>query len=214
VIAALQAANAGDEILGFAAGVYAERIRNRAVDGISVDVALYGGFAGDETTRENATSRRTRRSRRRRRGIGRDDRLLGGPRDADRRLPDPERTGRAGGRDRGALVGPTIVNNSILGNVADFGGAIAIWGYRNLPRSPSPRCCTTRSRQFRLRRRWRDRARRLLAVVRGNVIRLQRDLRARGGIGVWISESVLVARPVMKATGSSKTARTSRASAR
>jgi hypothetical protein len=42
--AAIQAGNLNDEIW-VAAGTYNERIRNKTAEGLSVDMALYGGFA-------------------------------------------------------------------------------------------------------------------------------------------------------------------------
>jgi hypothetical protein len=49
--AAWAAAGAGDEVW-VAAGTYPERLHNPVVGGAAVDVALYGGFAGTETARE------------------------------------------------------------------------------------------------------------------------------------------------------------------
>src|SRR5512138_1481672 len=51
VTAAIQTAAAGDEIW-VAAGTYNERIRNKVSGELSVDVALYGGFAGTESARD------------------------------------------------------------------------------------------------------------------------------------------------------------------
>ena len=47
--AAINAANALDEIW-VAAGIYNEHIVNKAVGDVAVDVALYSGFAGGETS--------------------------------------------------------------------------------------------------------------------------------------------------------------------
>jgi polygalacturonase len=49
--AAIQTAAVGDEVW-VAAGTYTERIRNRLSGELSVDIALYGGFAGTETSRD------------------------------------------------------------------------------------------------------------------------------------------------------------------
>ena len=49
---AIAAAEQGNQIW-VAAGVYQEHIQNRLIDGEAVDVALYGGFAGDETEFED-----------------------------------------------------------------------------------------------------------------------------------------------------------------
>ncbi|HEX6852446.1 MAG TPA: right-handed parallel beta-helix repeat-containing protein [Candidatus Polarisedimenticolaceae bacterium] len=51
VQAAIDVAQAGDEIW-VATGFYHQRIHNRLVAGNAIDVALYGGFAGTETSRD------------------------------------------------------------------------------------------------------------------------------------------------------------------
>ncbi|MCU0229998.1 MAG: right-handed parallel beta-helix repeat-containing protein, partial [Acidobacteria bacterium] len=165
----------------------------------SVDVALYGGFAGDETTREN-------------RDLAANQTILDGGGAGSVVTIDSSagpgmridgfriRNGQAGQGGGIAILSsaPTIVNNSILGNVADFGGAIAIWGSRNLPPVAQPELLYNAIQaNFAY-----DGGGGIAIVgssplVRGNLIRFNGTYGRGGGIGVWISESALVARPVI-----------------
>ncbi len=199
VTAAIQAAGAGDEVW-VAAGVYPERIRNRVSGGMSVDIALYGGFAGDETTREN-------------RDLAANQTILDGGGGGSVVTIDSSagpgmridgfriRNGKAG-QGGGISVlssAPTIVNNSILGNVADFGGAILVWGFRNLPPVAQPQLLfNVIQANFAY-----DGGGGIAIVgcsplIRGNLIRFNGTYERAGGIGVWIAESALVARPLIE----------------
>ena len=140
--AAIAVAAAGDEIW-VAAGTYPEHIKNKTDgDGLSIDIALYGGFLGAETLRSqrNWVTNRT---------------ILdggGGPK------PTPPATGSViiieGGARRTMRVdgftitgghaylgggiqivasGPTIVNNYIESNDADAGAGIYCGNYNVIP---------------------------------------------------------------------------------
>jgi len=197
--AALQVANAGDEIW-VAAGVYGERIRNRAVGGVSVDVALYGGFAGNETSREerdlaaNVTVLDGG-------GLGSvitiDSSAGPGMRIDGFRLRNGEAS--EGGGIAVLAAAPTIVNNDILGNAADFGGGIRIWGFRTLAPQAQPQLLyNVIQANFAYDGGGGIAIVGASPVIRGNVIRLNSTYGRGGGIGVWIAESSLVSRPLIE----------------
>jgi len=147
--AAIAAAGEGDEIW-VAAGNYPEHIKNKvlneATDPLPVNVALYGGFAGTETNRAD---------RNRTANVS----ILDGGGGA---VPTPPATGTVvtitGGAGPATRVdgfvitkghaiggggisifasGPTIVNNSIVSNVASVGGGILVLDYDFVPPTTS-----------------------------------------------------------------------------
>ena len=197
--AALAVAAAGDEIW-VAAGVYDERIRNRVVGGLSVDVGLYGGFAGNETTRDNrdlATNVTVLDGGRLGSVVTIDSSAGPGWRLDGFRIRNGEAS--SGGGISVLASAPTIVNNSILGNVADFGGGILVWGDRNVPPVAQAQVLFN---AIQANFAYDGGAGITLvgssAAIRGNVIRLNSTYGRGGGIGVWISESALIARPVIE----------------
>jgi hypothetical protein len=141
VQAAIITANQGDE-LWIAAGTYPEHIKNKVVNETAVDVALYGGFAGNESAREqrnwsvNVTTLDGG----------------GGP------FPTPPESGSVITIDTGATqatridgfriirghgmagggisisgAAPTITNNTIQNNTGSVGGGILISNYKITP---------------------------------------------------------------------------------
>jgi parallel beta-helix repeat protein len=91
---------------------------------------------------------------------------------------------------------PTIANNDVLGNAADMGGGIAVWGYRTIPPVAHARIDTN-----------------VIQVNRGgsggggiaiigascevvnNVLTRNTTGGEGGGIGVWVADSAKTARP-------------------
>ena len=194
--AAIQAGNANDEIW-VAAGVYNERIRNKVAGGLSVDMALYGGFAGSESSRDE-------------RNIAANVTILdggaGGSVVTIDSLAGPQmridgfriRNGQAifGGGIQITGAAPTIENNDLLGNQADHGGAIMVWAYRTIPPAAHARIASN-----------------VIQVNRGGsggggiaVVGASPEIRSNvllrnttggygGGIGVWVTDSSKIARP-------------------
>ena len=139
VQAAVNAANALDDIW-VAAGTYNEHIANKAVGDAAVDVALYGGFAGNEILRSerdiaaNLTVLHGTNN-----GIvvtikyaaGRATRIDGFYITGGNKSSAP---GDPGGGIHITASAPTIANNIIKGNLSyGIGAGISIWGYRPLP---------------------------------------------------------------------------------
>ncbi len=194
--AAILAGSAGDEIW-VAAGIYNERIRNKTVEGISVDMALYGGFVGTESSvgeRDIAANPTILDG-----GAGGSvvtiDSLAGpGMRIDGFRI----RNGAAilGGGISVTGAAPTIENNDILGNMADHGGGIMVWAYRTIPPAAHARIA---SNVIQVNRAGSGGGG--IAVVgaspeiRGNAILRNTTGGFGGGIGVWVTDSSKVARP-------------------
>ncbi len=198
VTAAIQAAQANDEIW-IAAGVYKERIANRKAGSVSVDIAIYGGFAGTETSREQ-------------RNIAANASILDGEFlgtvvtidwQASRSMRIDGLRIRNGKSGQGGGISvlssaPTIVNNDLLGNQADFGGGLMVWGYRSLPSAAQ---ALIESNVIQVNHADDGGGGAALvgssAELRNNTIVGNTTYGRGGGIGVWISESALVARPVI-----------------
>lgn len=196
VSAAIQAAQANDEVW-IAAGVYRERIANRVVADVSVDIALYGGFAGTETSRDQ-------------RNVANNATILDGDalgsvvtidHNASRAMRIDGLRIRNGTSGQGGGIAvlasaPTIINNDVLGNQADFGGGILVWGYRAL--APSAQALVE-SNVIQVNHASDGGGGIVLvgssAEIRNNTIVGNTTYGKGGGIGVWISESALIARP-------------------
>jgi len=194
--AAIQAGNADDEIW-VAAGVYDERIRNKLSGGLSVDMALYGGFAGTEITLDQ-------------RDVAANPTILdggaGGSVVTIDSLAGPGmridgfriRNGQAifGGGIQITGAAPTIENNDFLGNQADHGGAIMVWAFRTIPPVAHARIV---SNVIQVNRGGSGGGG--IAVVgaspeiRGNVLLRNTTGGYGGGIGVWVTDSSRTARP-------------------
>ena len=196
VSAALAVANTGDEIW-VAAGTYHERIRNRVVGGLSVDVALYGGFAGTEAStgqRDLAANVTVL-----------DGDLLGSVVTIDSLAGPAMRIDGFRIRYGDAIFGggisitgaaPTIENNDILGNQADHGGGIMVWAYKTTAPVAHARIAYNVIQTNRGGSGGGG-----IAIVgsspeiRGNVILRNTTGGYGGGIGVWVTDSSRVARP-------------------
>ncbi len=139
--AAVTAAGQGDEIW-VAAGTYAEHVKNKVVGETAVDVALYGGFIGNESARDQ-------------RNWNANVTIIdggGGP------FPTPPESGSVVTIDSGAgqamridgfriirghaMAGggisvtgaaPVITNNTIQNNTGSVGGGILIYNYKITP---------------------------------------------------------------------------------
>jgi parallel beta-helix repeat protein len=139
VQAAITAANAGDQIW-VAAGTYNEHIVNKQVGEVAVNMAIYGGFAGGETSLSernidaNLTVLHGTNN-----GIvvtikwaaGRDTRIDGFYITGGNKSTTP---GDPGGGIHMTASAPTIANNIIKGNLSyGIGAGISIWGFRTRP---------------------------------------------------------------------------------
>jgi len=194
--AAIQAAFAGDEIW-VAAGVYHERIRNKTSAGLSVDVGLYGGFAGTESARDerdvaaNATVLDG--------GAGGSvvtiDSLAGPAMRVDGfRIRNGDAMFGGGIAVTGAA--PTIANNDVLGSQADYGGGIAVWGYRTIAPVAHARI---ESNVIQVNRGGSGGGGIAIvgssATIVSNVLTRNTTGGEGGGIGVWVADSAKTARP-------------------
>ncbi len=202
--AAIAAAAEGDEIW-VAAGTYRERIRNRiGIGGVAVNVGLYGGFDGTETSREardwigNVTVLDGDTGS----GSGSVVTIDSGAKPAFVVDGFRIRGGQAssGGGISTLSSSPTITHNSIMGNVADFGGGILVWGY-----DPGPPATQATIEFNVIQSNFAYDGGAGLAIVggsplvRGNILRLNGSYGRGGGIGIWVSESAPIARPVIEA---------------
>lgn len=194
--AAILAAAANDEIW-VAAGVYNERIRNKVSVGLSVDMALYGGFAGTETAREqrNIAANPTILDGGAGGSVVTIDSLAGpGMRIDGFRIRNGDAMFGGGIAVTGAA--PTIENNDLLGNQADHGGGIMVWAYRTIPPVAHARIA---SNVIQVNRAGSGGGG--IAVVgaspeiRGNVLLRNTTGGYGGGIGVWATESSRTSRP-------------------
>ncbi len=194
--AALLAAQTGDEIW-VAAGTYHERIRNRVVGELAVEVALYGGFEGTELSREardiaaNATVLDGDAGG----SVVTIDSLAGPAMRIDGfRIRNGDAMG--GGGIAVTAAAPTIANNDILGNQADIGGGIEIWGYRTIPPVAHARI---ESNVIQVNRGGSGGGG--IAIVGAscevvsNVIMRNTTGGEGAGIGVWVANSSKIARP-------------------
>ncbi len=193
---ALAVASAGDEIW-VAAGTYNERIHNRVQGETPIDVALYGGFLGSETSRgqRDFAAHATILDGG---GLGEVVKIEGGAGPAMRIDGFRIRNGAGvfGGGIHVASSAPTIAHNDILGNQADFGGGIMLWGYRTVPPAAH---AVVESNVIQVNRAGSGGGAIAIvgasAEVRENVILRNTTGGHGGGIGVWVAESAKVARP-------------------
>ena len=194
--AAIQTAAAGDEIW-VAAGIYNERIRNRVSGELSVDVALYGGFAGTETARgqRNGAANATILDGGAAGSVVTIDGLAGpGMRIDGFRIRNGD--AMSGGGISITASAPTIANNDILGNAADMGGGIAVWGFRTIPPAAHARI---ESNVIQVNRGGSGGGG--IAIVGAscevvnNVITRNTTGGEGGGIGIWVADSAKIARP-------------------
>jgi len=201
VQAAINAASEGDEIW-VAAGTYPEHLQNRIVSEAAVNVGLYGGFAGDETSRDqrDLAAHRTVLD-------GTDSgtvlRITGGAGPATRIDGFDIRRGYATGMTNvggGIYVlgsGPVIANNRIVTNLSDgIGGGILLWGYRIVP--PAAQAAITDNQI--LENRSGDGGAGIAII--GASPEISRNVLARnytsgqgGGIGCWTTESSKICSP-------------------
>jgi hypothetical protein len=130
VSGAVAAASSGDEIW-VAAGFYYEHVHNRIAGDVAVDVALYGGFAGTETAREQRDFR-TNLTVLHGGNTGTVVTITGSA-NRETRIDGFVITGGNSGNGGGISIlasAPTIVNNSIQGNLTSGPGAgILSYGY-------------------------------------------------------------------------------------
>ena len=130
ISAALLTANEGDEIW-VAQGEYTEKIVNRVIGEVAVNVALYGGFSSGDTIfsdrdfKENKTiinAQSTGIAIRITNGAGPGTRIDG--------FYITGGQGIHGGGIKSEVSAPTIVNNTIYNNFSNgLGAGITVWGY-------------------------------------------------------------------------------------
>lgn len=138
---AINAAGTGDEIW-VATGVYYEHIANKVAGGAAVDMALYGGFDGSETAREQRNWE-TNQTALHGSNSGTVVRITSGASRMTRIdgfiITGGNRSGGDPPDDLGVgiqMVGsaPVIANNTIKGNLTyGIGAGISIWFFRPLP---------------------------------------------------------------------------------
>ncbi|MBZ5639355.1 MAG: right-handed parallel beta-helix repeat-containing protein [Acidobacteriia bacterium] len=203
VQATINAASDGDEIW-VAAGTYAEHLQNKVVGGLAVNVALYGGFAGTETSRDqrnlalNVTVLDGTNT-----GIVFTINSLAGPttRVDGFTIRNGWATGitNAGGAFHVVGSAPTIANDLVTANTADsFGGAILIAGYKTT--SPVAHAVITRNQIY--FNRAGDGGAGISIIgsspeISYNVISLNYTTGEGGGIGCWTTESAKVCSPTI-----------------
>jgi len=196
VSAAIETATVGDEVW-VAAGTYNERIRNKVSGELSVDVALYGGFAGTETSRgeRNVAANATILDGGAAGSVVTIDGLAGpGMRIDGFRIRNGD--AMSGGGISITASAPTIANNDILGNMADMGGGIEVWGFRTIPPVAHARI---ESNVIQANRGGSGGGG--IAIVGAscevvnNVITRNTTGGEGGGIGVWVADSAKTARP-------------------